>query len=169
MVPAPAQPVGLCAFLGGRRSRFWVGSEVVSSLRKLLYWPEAQVYSDGRSAEGWPELCHAPLPSHVPWPVACSQDSAAPTTPLRSHISSPLHYDWNPLLCPQPPYTLVTDPDPCHTHTFTKQYWGLLCLCWTLAIIHTPVRHPGGWMEGSKNQRLSGKDLVSCVGSPWHP
>lgn len=47
VVPAPAQPVGLCAFLGGGCSRFWVGSEVVSGLRKLLYWPEAQVHSDG--------------------------------------------------------------------------------------------------------------------------
>lgn len=43
----PAQPVGLCASLGGGCSRFWVGSEVVSGLRKLLYWPEAQVHSDG--------------------------------------------------------------------------------------------------------------------------
>lgn len=91
--------VGLCAFLGGGCSRFWVGAEVVSGLRKLLYWPEAQVHSNGRSAGGWPELCQGPLPSHVPWPVARSQDSAASTAP---HISSLLRYD-SPLLCPQPP------------------------------------------------------------------
>lgn len=82
-----SNPVGLCAFLGGGCSRFWVGSEVVRGLRKLLYWPEAQVHSDGGSAGGWPELCQGPLPSHGLWPVARSQDSAASTAP---HISSPL-------------------------------------------------------------------------------
>lgn len=43
MVPASGLPVGLCAFLEGGCSRFWVGSEVVSSLQELLDWPEAQV------------------------------------------------------------------------------------------------------------------------------
>lgn len=41
----------LC-FLLGRCSRFWAGAEVVSSPQRFLYWPEAQVYSDGRSAGG---------------------------------------------------------------------------------------------------------------------
>lgn len=100
VVPAPAQPVGLCAFLGGGCSRFWVGSEVVSSLRKLLYWPEAQVHSDGRSAGGWPEFCQGPLLSHVLWPVACSQDSAASTATLCPHISLLFHCDSDPLLAP---------------------------------------------------------------------
>lgn len=80
-----------------------IGAEVVSSPRKLLYWSEAQMYSDGRSAGGWPKLCQGPLPSHVLWTVTCSQDSAASTPPLCSYISFLLHYDWNPLLCPQPP------------------------------------------------------------------
>lgn len=103
-----------------RCNRVWVGSEVVSSLQKLLSWPEAQVYSDGRSAGGWPELCQGPLPPHVLWLVACSQDSAASTAPLCSHISFLLHYDWNPLLCLQPYRHLITDQTPViSTHSLT--------------------------------------------------
>lgn len=89
-LPLPSQ-WGLCAFLKGRYSRFSIG------LRPRC------IQMVGRSAGGWPELCQAPLPSHVLWTVACSQDSAASTPPLCSYISSLLHYDWNPLLCPQPP------------------------------------------------------------------
>lgn len=164
MVPAPAQPVGLCAFLGGGCSRFWVGSEVVSGLRKLLYWPEAQVHSDGSSSGGWPELCQGPLPSHVLWPVACSQDSATSTAPQFPPCSTVTRV----LCCVPSPYRhLVTDQNPViatsNTVIFTNQYWGLLC--WTLAMTSIPIIHPGYWMEESKNQRVSGKDMVYCMGS----